>query len=85
MFAQGDGPTALRADLIRALAFSLQDVEVDMGRGPERARAGLAGVWNGRKGQVVILVRYIPVILMETVTTIWLWLTTGGQVPFRFF
>jgi hypothetical protein len=59
MFARGDGPTALRADLIRALSFSLQDTEVDLGGGPESARAALAAVWNGRKGQVIILVRFV--------------------------
>lgn len=59
MFARGEGPTALRPDLIRALAFSLEDAEVDLGRGPLQARAGLAGVWNGKKGLVVVLIRFV--------------------------
>ncbi|MEE8557235.1 MAG: hypothetical protein V3T14_05055 [Myxococcota bacterium] len=59
MFARGEGPTALRQDLVRALSFSLEDVEVDLGRGPLQARAGLAGVWNRKKGLVVVLVRFV--------------------------
>jgi hypothetical protein len=59
MFARCDGPTALRPDLVRALALSLQDSEVDMGNGPVHARAGVAAVWNGKKGLVVILVRIV--------------------------
>jgi hypothetical protein len=59
MFSRRDGPTALRPDLVRALAFSLQDAEVDLGRGLTHSRAGMAAVWNGKKGQVVILVRFV--------------------------
>jgi hypothetical protein len=56
MFSRSDGPTALRADLVRALAFSVQqcDLETPHG-GHEAAVAALAGVWNGRKGFVALV------------------------------
>jgi hypothetical protein len=58
MFSRSDGPTALRADLVRALAFSSQQCELPLAQGgaSEPAVAALAGVWNGRKGFVALVV-----------------------------
>lgn len=56
MFAQADGATALREDLVRALSLSIDVAEPhDWGR----CCAALGGVWNGRKGYVALLVRSI--------------------------
>jgi hypothetical protein len=56
MFSRSDGPTALRADLVRALAFSVQQCELESPDGSgEPAVAALAGVWNGRKGFVALV------------------------------
>jgi hypothetical protein len=56
MFSRSDGPTALRADLVRALAFSIQQGELDLPQGGvEPAVAALAAVWNGRKGFVALV------------------------------
>jgi hypothetical protein len=56
MFSRSDGPTALRADLVRALAFSVQQGELDLPQGgTEPAVAALAAVWNGRKGFVALV------------------------------
>jgi hypothetical protein len=57
MFAKSDGPTALRADLVRALAFS--EAKVARAKDGEliESVAALASVWNGRKGYVALLVR----------------------------
>ncbi len=57
MFSQLDGPTSLRADLVRALAFSLADVEQSEPDGTHLCRAAVAGIWNGTKGVVVVLLR----------------------------
>ncbi|HTO53119.1 MAG TPA: hypothetical protein VMR50_07010 [Myxococcota bacterium] len=59
MFAKSDGPTALRADLVRALAFS--EAKVARANDGEliESVAALASVWNGRKGYVALLVRDI--------------------------
>jgi hypothetical protein len=57
MFAKAEGPTALRAELVRALAFSEAKVERPGGDAPIEAVAALAAVWNGRKGYVALLVR----------------------------
>ncbi|HTO68390.1 MAG TPA: hypothetical protein VMR31_00890 [Myxococcota bacterium] len=57
MFAKSEGPTALRADLVRALAFSEAKIErPETGESVESV-AALASVWNGRKGYVALLVR----------------------------
>jgi hypothetical protein len=56
MFSRSDGPTALRADLVRALAFSAQQCDLPAAEGAsEPAVAALAGVWNGRKGFVALV------------------------------
>jgi hypothetical protein len=61
MFSRSDGPTALRADLVRALAFSVQQCELETPQGAnEPAVAALAGVWNGRKGFVALVLYRIP-------------------------
>ena len=64
MFQESKGPTALRADIVRALAFSVNDVEVDGTSGAELSRAGLAAVWNGEHGYVAVLIRSLtrPVV-----------------------
>ncbi len=59
MFAKQDGPTALHADLVRALSFSKRQVEVDTPEGSEPAIAALASVWNGRKGFVALVLRFL--------------------------
>ena len=59
MFSQVDGPTALRAELAHSLSLSLQEITVEGPSGPTRARAGMVGTWNGKKGQVVVLVRHL--------------------------
>lgn len=61
MFSRSDGPTALRADLVRALAFSIQQCDLDTkDGGAEPAVAALAAVWNGRKGFVALVVYRVP-------------------------
>jgi hypothetical protein len=61
MFSRSDGPTALRADLVRALSFSSQQCELPAQEGTsEPAVAALAGVWNGHKGFVALVVYRIP-------------------------
>ncbi len=57
MFSKTDGPTALRADLVRSLSFSLEKIERISDGTNVTSVAALAGVWNGRKGHVAILVR----------------------------
>jgi hypothetical protein len=59
MFSQLDGPTALGLDLVSALSLSVGEVEIQTQDGPHRARCGVAGVWNGAKGGVVIVVRQL--------------------------
>jgi hypothetical protein len=59
MFSKTDGPTALRADLLRALAFSAQPIERTVGGRTVGSVAALAGVWNGKKGYVAVLIRDI--------------------------
>jgi hypothetical protein len=57
MFSRSDGPTALRADLVRALAFSVQQCDLERpGGGTEPAVAAIAAVWNGRKGFVALVI-----------------------------
>jgi hypothetical protein len=58
MFSQMDGPTALRPDFVRALAFSLDEVEISTSVGMRLAGAAIAAVWNGHKGFVAVIVRH---------------------------
>jgi hypothetical protein len=61
MFAQTDGPTALRRDLVHALSVSQAEVPVELepGTAPLVAVAAVGGVWNGRKGYVAVLLRVV--------------------------
>lgn len=59
MFSKTDGPTALRADLLRALAFSAEPIERTVGGRSVGSVAALAAVWNGKKGHVAVLIRDI--------------------------
>jgi hypothetical protein len=59
MFSKLDGPTSLRAELVRALAFSLADVEQEGPDGMHLSRAAVAGIWNGDKGVVVVILRQL--------------------------
>lgn len=59
MFVETDGPTALRAKIVRALSLSLDVVEISGSGGPGRFCAALGAVWNGRKGYVAILLRRV--------------------------
>ena len=59
MFARAEGPSSLRLDLVWALAFSLSDATIDTPKGEVEVRAGVAAIWNGRKGEVVVLLRQI--------------------------
>ena len=64
MFKEADGPTALRADLVRALCFSMDVVEIEGPKGSGRFCAGIGAVWNGNKGYVAVLLRHVskPVV-----------------------
>jgi hypothetical protein len=64
MFSQSDGPTALRADLVRALSLSVATASIPEGDA-QSACAALSGVWNGRKGYVALLVRWIDAPLLR--------------------
>ncbi len=57
MFVEAEGPTALRSEMIRALAFSVTDRQVETSNGIERCAAALAAVWNGQEGFVAVLLR----------------------------
>ncbi len=59
MFTRGDGPTALRADLVRGLSFSNGPQEIRTDDRAEQAVAGVASVWNGSRGFVAVLFRFI--------------------------
>ena len=65
MLAKADGPTALRAELVRALAFSEGKAERPGASEPVDAVAALASVWNGRKGYVALLVREVEPARIE--------------------
>lgn len=57
-FVEQEGPTALRADLVRALALSgWADIRFEAGGEMERCCAGVCAVWNGRRGYVALVVR----------------------------
>jgi hypothetical protein len=65
MFSKTNGPTALRADLVRALSFSHGRIE-RLGAGATvSSLAALAGVWNGHKGHVALIVRGVEPALIE--------------------
>jgi hypothetical protein len=57
MFSKTDGPTALRADLLRALAFSAEPIDRTVNGRSVASMVALAGVWNGKKGYVAVLIR----------------------------
>ena len=57
MFTRSEGLTHLRPELVRALAFSLEHGHVQTELGRVRVRSGLVGVWNGRVGQVLVLIQ----------------------------
>jgi hypothetical protein len=69
MFSKSEGPTALRADLVRALSFSEAKVERDGVTDAVESVAALAAVWNGRKGYVAILVRDVEPPRVERYVT----------------
>lgn len=69
MFAKSDGPTALRAELVRALAFSEAKIERPGDDEPVESVAALAAVWNGRKGYVALLVRAVAPARLERYVT----------------
>ncbi len=57
MFVEVDDPTALRVEMIRSLAFSTSETEVETSHGIERCKAAVAAVWNGQEGFVAVLLR----------------------------
>ncbi len=57
MFVEVDGPTALRPEMVRALAFSVGEKQVETSNGIERCVAAVASVWNGQEGFVAVLLR----------------------------
>ncbi|MEX2208938.1 MAG: hypothetical protein WEF50_22205 [Myxococcota bacterium] len=65
MFSKTDGPTALRADLVRALSFSHDRIERLNEGGTVASLAALAAVWNGRKGHVALIVRDVEPAAIE--------------------
>jgi len=65
MLAKAEGPTALRAELVRALAFSEGKLERAGAAEPVDSVAALASVWNGRKGYVALLVRDVEPARIE--------------------
>ena len=65
MFSKTDGPTALRAELVRALAFSYDRIERQGDGATVASLAALAGVWNGRKGHVALIVRDVEPAAVE--------------------
>jgi hypothetical protein len=72
MFAKSDGPTALRGELVRALAFSEGKVERPGSAGLVESVAAMAAVWNGKKGYVALLVRDAEPAAIER------WVTEGS-------
>jgi hypothetical protein len=65
MFSKTDGPTALRAELVRALSFSHDRIERQIAGATVSSLAALAAVWNGRKGHVALIVRDVEPALIE--------------------
>lgn len=69
MFTAADGPTALRAELVRALCFSLSLERISEPDFEGDCCAAISAVWNGKKGYVAILVRQAdPALLRRYVT-----------------
>ena len=69
MFTAADGPTALRAELVRALCFSLSLERISEPGFEGDCCAAISAVWNGKKGYVAILVRQAePPLLRRYVT-----------------
>src|SRR5512136_1947138 len=69
MFSKSEGPTALRADLIRALSFSEAKLAREGVTDAVESVAALAAVWNGKKGYVAILVRDVEPPRVERYVT----------------
>jgi hypothetical protein len=65
MFSLSDGPTALRADWVHGLSFSVGTVMLEGEGDPQRAVAALGGIWNGTKGYVVFLVRWLDTPVLQ--------------------
>jgi hypothetical protein len=65
MFSKTDGPTALRADLVRALSFSHDRIDRLSDGATVASLAALAAVWNGRKGHVALIVRDVEPAAIE--------------------
>jgi len=59
MFTVADGPTAVRAELVRALSLSLNAIEPEGADLDGRFCAALAAVWNGKKATVALLLRHV--------------------------
>lgn len=57
MFAKAEGPTSLRHDIVWALSFSIEPVAIETGSGKHLCEAGMAAVWTGGKGEVVVVIR----------------------------
>jgi hypothetical protein len=57
MFAKAEGATSLRPDLVWALSLSIEPVEIETGSGRRPCEAGVAAVWTGTKGEVVVVIR----------------------------
>ncbi len=68
MFLEVDGPTALRPEMVRALAFSAAEARVETSDGQERCVAAVAAVWNGRRGFVAVLLRFLDKSLVRRFT-----------------
>jgi hypothetical protein len=59
MFAKSDGPTSLRSDLVWALSFSMEPIELETSAGPRACQAALAAIWTGAKGECVVVIRQL--------------------------
>jgi hypothetical protein len=68
MFLEVNGPTALRPEMVRALAFSTDEARVETLDGRERCVAAVAAVWNGRRGYVAVLLRFLDKPLVRRFT-----------------
>jgi hypothetical protein len=68
MFLEVDGPTALRPEMVHALAFSTAEARVETSDGQERCVAAVAAVWNGRRGFVAVLLRFLDKALVRRFT-----------------
>ncbi len=59
MFTREEGPTALRADLLSGLSFSSRPEHIQVDGHSGSAVAGVSSVWNGSRGFVAVLIRFI--------------------------